>query len=70
MEAHSILAVILHVDLSHVIAWFDVSTCVLRVKSVAQWLEMTHWSHREPALCRYNWHSAGSLGWTFPMLKH
>ena len=46
MEAHSILAVILHVDLSHVIAWFDV------------------------ALCQYNWHSAGSLGWTFPMLKH
>jgi len=52
MEAHSILAVILHVDLSHVIAWFDVSTCVLRVKSAAQWLEMTHWSHREPALCQ------------------
>jgi len=19
--------------------------------------------------CRYNWHSAGSLGWPFPMLK-
>jgi len=22
------------------------------------------------AVCRYNWHSAGSLGWTFPVLKY
>ena len=21
-------------------------------------------------MCRYNWHSAGSLGWLFPMLKY
>jgi len=21
-------------------------------------------------VCRYNWHSAGSLGWLFPMLKY
>ena len=21
-------------------------------------------------LCRHNWHSAGSLGWPFPMLKY
>jgi len=21
-------------------------------------------------VCRYNWHSAGSLGWPFPMLKY
>jgi len=21
-------------------------------------------------MCRYNWHSAGSLGWPFPMLKY
>jgi len=21
-------------------------------------------------LCRYNWHSAGSMGWPFPMLKY
>jgi len=21
-------------------------------------------------VCRYNWHSAGSLGWTFSMLKY
>ena len=21
-------------------------------------------------MCRHNWHSAGSLGWPFPMLKH
>ena len=21
-------------------------------------------------VCRYKWHSAGSLGWPFPMLKH
>jgi len=21
-------------------------------------------------VCRYNWHSAGSLGWQFPMLKY
>ena len=21
-------------------------------------------------MCRYNWHSAGSLGWSFPMLKY
>jgi len=23
----------------------------------------------ETKLCRYNWHSAGSLGWPFPMMK-
>jgi len=22
------------------------------------------------SVCRYNWHSAGSLGWPFPMLKY
>ena len=27
-------------------------------------------SHSEPALCRYNWHSAGSLSWPFPTLKY
>ena len=27
------------------------------------------YSYREPALCRYNQHSAGSLGWPFPVLK-
>jgi len=21
-------------------------------------------------VCRYNWHSAGSLGWSFPMIKY
>ena len=21
-------------------------------------------------MCRYNWHSGGSLGWPFPMLKY
>ena len=21
-------------------------------------------------VCRYNWHSAGSLGWSFPVLKY
>ena len=21
-------------------------------------------------VCRYNWHSAGTLGWPFPMLKY
>jgi len=21
-------------------------------------------------VCRYNWHSAGSLGWSFPMLEY
>ena len=21
-------------------------------------------------MCRYNWHSAGSLGWPFPVLKY
>jgi len=21
-------------------------------------------------MCRYNWHSAGSLGWPFPMLRY
>jgi len=21
-------------------------------------------------VCQYNWHSAGSLGWPFPMLKY
>jgi len=24
----------------------------------------------ETKVCRYNWHSAGSLGWTFLMLKY
>ena len=28
------------------------------------------YSYREPALCRYNRHSAGSLGWPFPVLKY
>jgi len=23
-----------------------------------------------PKVCRYNWHSAGSLGWPFPVLKY
>jgi len=25
---------------------------------------------QETIVCRYNWHSAGSLGWPFPMLKY
>ena len=25
---------------------------------------------RATKVCRYNWHSAGSLGWPFPMLKY
>ena len=25
---------------------------------------------RGTKVCRYNWHSAGSLGWPFPMLKY
>jgi len=25
---------------------------------------------RRKVLCRYNWHSAGSLGWPVPMLKY
>jgi len=24
----------------------------------------------EAKVCRYSWHSAGSLGWPFPMLKY
>jgi len=28
------------------------------------------YSCREPALCRYNRHSAGSPGWPFPVLKY
>jgi len=26
--------------------------------------------HKGTKVCRYNWHSAGSLGWPFPMLKY
>ena len=25
---------------------------------------------KETTVCRYNWHSTGSLGWPFPMLKY
>ena len=27
-------------------------------------------SHSGTKVCRYNWHSAGSRGWPFPMLKY
>jgi len=36
--------------------------------------QVTDERHRErkcaAKVCRYNWHSAGSLGWPFPVLKY
>ena len=42
---------------------FTGTEVVLKVVSVSQKVQGTK-------MCRYNWHSAGSLGWPFPTLTY
>jgi len=44
-----------------------IRTCDLRYCSLT--VQHLVWQHGTK-LCRYNWHSAGSLGWPFPMVKY
>jgi len=39
-------------------------------KRVCMCLDRSVVGYRERKVCRYNWQSAGSLGWPFPMLKY
>ena len=43
-----------------------IRTCDLRYCSLT--VQHLVWQHGTK-LCRYNWHSAGSLGWLSPVLK-
>ena len=39
-----------------------------RWPQVERWHRSVQWTGTK--VCRYNWHSAGSLGWPFPVLKY
>jgi len=46
----------------------DAATCRPTNAPVSEFFLQLH--NQETKVCRYSWHSAGSLRWPFPMLKN